>query len=357
MIRILLPVVLCVATLAACSSEPQRNGTQASAPAASTAGDAAPVSGPMATPTVVRDWGAKPVPGGLKTFGDWGAGCDNTKACEMRSLAPEGQLPGGVTVSIGREAGPAGAVSFSLGGEQDGLAASVDGKTAATPLALVTAMANGRALAALAAGKVVGTVSLKGAAAALRYMDAEQGRAGTTSALVAKGPAPAETTPPPVVPVIAALTPDGTAASASAAQLATMRKAANCDAEGSSDTPEFHALGGGRTLVLLPCSGGAYNISQALFVSDGSGFAPAQTDAPVGTGPEGESPVPTVVNGRWEKDVLTSYAKGRGMGDCGVSQELVWDGTRLRLSLQREMGECRGNMDYIRTWQARVVRR
>jgi hypothetical protein len=54
--------------------------------------------------------------------------------------------------------------------------------------------------------------------------------------------------------------------------------------------------------------------------------------------------------------VLTSYAKGRGLGDCGVSQRFAWDGTRLRLIEQAEMSECRGNPNFIRTWTARVER-
>jgi len=54
--------------------------------------------------------------------------------------------------------------------------------------------------------------------------------------------------------------------------------------------------------------------------------------------------------------VLTGYAKGRGLGDCGLVQSLVWDGTRLRLTEQSEMRECRGNPNYLTTWRTRVVR-
>ena len=202
---------------------------------------------------------------------------------------------------------------------QDGLAASVDGKAAQTPGALVAAMANGRALAALSAGRVIANVSLQGASAALRYMDVEQGRAGTVTALVAKGLKPARAVPAPPTPVIVALTPGGTPAAPRPNQLAAMRRAAACDGE-QRDKPEFHALGGGQTLVLLPCSAGAYNLSQALFVLDGKGFVPARSDAPVGFADGEKQPVPTVVNGRWEKAMLTSHAKGRGIGDCGVSR-------------------------------------
>ncbi len=101
-------------------------------------------------------------------------------------------------------------------------------------------------------------------------------------------------------------------------------------------------------------------LSSALFVLEKGAWRPAEADAPTGFAatPAGEgSPVPSVVNGRWQGGELTSYARGRGLGDCGVMQVFVWDGTRLRLSEQSEMGECRGNPNYVATWRTRVVRR
>ena len=90
-------------------------------------------------------------------------------------------------------------------------------------------------------------------------------------------------------------------------------------------------------------------------VRDGK-FEPAKFDAPSGISAEGAS-VQNVVDGSFENGVLTSFARGRGLGDCGIRQQFVWDGARLRLSRQSEMGECRGNPDYITTWRADVVRK
>lgn len=350
------PLLCLPVALAACSSEPQRN---ASAPApAPFAAPAAPA--PAASPVAsARDSGVTPRPSELKTFGDWTVGCDNTGRCEMRSLAADGAEPS-VTVSIARDAGPAGKVELTLDGHEDSeLGTAVDGRLTGSPLATLAAMANGKALAARVGARTVATLSLKGASAALRYMDATQGRAGTVTALVAKGLKPVSAVPAPTpAPVILALAPTGDAATPPTGALAAMRKAATCDDQ--PDKPEFHALGRGKTLVLLPCSSGAYNVLQALFVWDGSRFVPADADAPVGfaeTGADDRSPATTVVNGEWKDGVLASYAKGRGIGDCGSMQELVWDGNRLRLSRQRDMGECRGNPDYITTWRANVVRR
>ena len=48
-------------------------------------------------------------------------------------------------------------------------------------------------------------------------------------------------------------------------------------------------------------------------------------------------------------------SKGRGLGDCGSQQQFAWDGARLRLVDQRDMGECRQVTSFIPTWRAQVV--
>jgi hypothetical protein len=158
--------------------------------------------------------------------------------------------------------------------------------------------------------------------------------------------------------VVTALTPAGSAAAPSPAQLAEFRKAANCDEDMASNTAlpvDVHALGGGKTLLLLPCSAGAYNVTALVYVGDKGGFKPAQFDSPTGMGEDGGTS--DLVNAGWENGTLTSFTKARGVGDCGVGTSHVWDGERFRLVEQTEMGECRGNTDYIRTWHAEVKRR
>lgn len=345
-----------------------------------------PVPTSVAAAPVVRATAAAPVdsrtvpkPGDLKTFGDWAVGCDNGLRCTMASLMPEADIGGRATLNLVRDAGGAGPVRIEIDvrdddGEARGVA--IDGKPVggaadddafdgAAGTAIVKAMANGRLLTVQGdAGATLATVSLKGASAALRYIDAAQGRVGTSSGIVASGPSDA-VTPAPALPTIVALTPRGKAARPSADQLAVMRRRARCELpEGVVAEPEAHAIGRGKTLVILPCSTGAYNLIGALFVidpaTDGATIAPARTDAPAGfdqTGADSRTPIASVVNGDWDDGVLTSFAKGRGVGDCGVQQAFVWDGKRLRLSEQDMMGECRGNANYITTWRTRVVRR
>ena len=316
-----------------------------------------------------------PQPGPTRTFGDWYVGCDNNAICTMASLGGEAQVPfPAVTLAVTRGAGPGGgfALAFDVPGDDTQVvpvAVTIDGRRLALPTLtgaaaerVIAQMANGRSLVVLEAGdRPRATLSLKGAAAALRWIDERQGRVDTVTAAVATGARGADAVPPPPrAPVIGALTATGTADKPTRVQFAAMRKRARCEdlPAGAASYPESHALGGGATLVMVPCSTGAYNLSSALFVLEKGAWRPAQADAPTGFAPAGEGPsVPNVVNARWQGGELTSYAKGRGLGDCGVAQTFVWDGTRLRLSEQSEMGECRGNPNYIATWRARVVRR
>ncbi|KQS49603.1 MULTISPECIES: DUF1176 domain-containing protein [unclassified Sphingomonas] len=358
----LLPVSIIATAMAGCSPPSQPTAPETRNAAAPTETRETP-----ATPKTVTDTHLKPTPGGLKTFGDWAVGCDNGLRCTLAALLPEAGIATGkgspITLNITREPGPAGAVSVKIATDNAHAAQpagfAVDGKPTAVRDAagLAAAMANGTTLTVRGAdNRTLATLSLKGAAAALRYIDAQQGRVGSTAAIVAKGPAPSRAPTPPL-PAIATIAPSGTAAKLTAAQIATLRKRATCSAEGF--TPETHALGGGKSLVIFPCSTGAYNLISALFIVDGAVITPAQFDAPAGfeaTGADSGTPVKSVINGAFENGVLTSDAKGRGLGDCGVHQRFVWDGKRFRLSEQSAMRECRGNADFITTWRARVIR-
>jgi Protein of unknown function (DUF1176) len=63
-----------------------------------------------------------------------------------------------------------------------------------------------------------------------------------------------------------------------------------------------------------------------------------------------------LVNSDWDAatQTISSYAKGRGLGDCGSSESWVWDGTSFRLTRATVMGECRGSLDWIPVWRAEV---
>ncbi|WP_443019558.1 DUF1176 domain-containing protein [Sphingomonas phyllosphaerae] len=352
--------------LAACSQQPA---------------DAPP--SPTPTPTVAAtatsagapagDDHASPKPGDQKTFRDWTVACDNVARCAMASLGTDADFPA-VTMQVARAAGPDGAIEIALDMPQgdgdapatlriDGRAFPVAGAglSGTEAAAIARALADAKTIEALdKSGKRLGTISAAGASAALRYIDAQQGRAGTVTALVARGDKAAATVPAArPAPHVRAVAFAGTPATMTPDLLAAMRRTAECDPSFTGPEPRAHGLADGATLVLLPCSAGAYNEIDALFIVRDGKATPARTDAPSGfeeTGADSQTPVHSVINGDVDGGVLRSYAKGRGLGDCGVMQSFVWDGTQLRLTEQRSMGECRGNPDYLPVWQARVVR-
>ena len=323
----------------------------------------------------------RPALGPIKTFGDWVVACDNVQVCEMTSLIAENDAgdggDSGASFSVARAAGPDGGFFFELssnGGIDGPVSVRIDGKRIADGTVekdgmtlsgdaadrIVAAMANGKRLTLnRKAGKEVAHASLSGSAAALRFIDAEQRRAGTVTAAVAKGTKPASAVPPVApLPKVPSVAPSGAAAKVTPALIKTMRSLSGCDTEDgqSSDPITGNAIGGGKTLVLLPCGAGAYNFSTVPFVVTAGKPAIARFDSPPGwTVAEG---TPNLVNADWDTKLgrLGSYNKARGLGDCGSSETYVWDGTMFRLIEATQMGECRGSINWLTIWRATPVR-
>jgi hypothetical protein len=321
---------------------------------------------------------AAPQPGELKTFAEWTVGCDNGRACQAVALVPEAEERERYLLLVVRRDGAPRAVpelSFSTDAEPPAgpLTLRVDGKPvarvsggAALPFnrALASALANGaRATLTDGGGRALASASLKGAAAAFLYMDEQQRREGTVGALRRTGPKPDTAVPPPpplprIVQAATGSAPPRTLSAATAAKLIGPDSAA-CDYGAGPVRPLAHRLDASHSLVVVhhPCGNGAYNRWSSFFVLDESGHAkPAAFDAPGGMNPE-KIVTNTMVNADWEpaERRLTSYARGRGLGDCGTLQSFAWDGARFRLVDEAVMGECRGSTDYITTWRAETV--
>lgn len=325
----------------------------------------------LATPVAAQ----APKPAPLKTFGDWIVGCDNGRACQAVALVPEaddrdhylllvierdGAGPAPAKLTMPLDPKPAGAPVLLIDGKAAARpAVQAGGEEAAVVIdrTLAAALANGQ-MAALGNGSAppVASASLKGLAAALLYMDEQQGRLGTAGALRRTGPKPDAGVRAPALPVIVvpprASAPPRTMTVAAAAK-AIGPDSATCDYATGPVKPRAVRLDRGHSLVLVdhPCGNGAYNYYTSVFIVDEAGrTAPARFDEPTGMGET------DLVNGDWDDKSrrLSSYAKGRGLGDCGTSQEYAWDGSRFRLTLQTDMGECRGSVDYITTWRATV---
>jgi len=323
-----------------------------------------------------------PKPGALETYRDWAIGCDNRNRCEAVSLLPDGGAwpDNPLMVGVVREAGPdaptevwvsreakgGGAVSFHIDGRKVATAQSRDGDaTVRGPqaAALAIAMARGRQMEVRSGTRLLGRPSLAGSGAALRYMDARQARAGTSTALVATGPiGPLVVRPAPAAPVVKrALIPGGPApVTLWREELTALGKFTGCtDEMRDAQPPELHRLSKNEVLVLVPCGSGAYNFTTVPVIATGiagrRAFHFADFDYKPGWSEEEAKPM--LVNVGWvaEKSELSSFAKGRGIGDCGGSETYVWDGARFRLTDATSMGECRGAWHWIRTWAARVT--
>jgi len=326
-----------------------------------------------------------PKPGELKSFDDWAVGCDNGRACTAVSLMEMESGENQLTVQIVRGPGrgetarlrianienrqPGSDVSFILDGTTQVATAQTPRDDAPIEIPLdakaISAMRNGKTLELRDAnGASLGSTSLQGMTAALLYMDDKQLRAKSVTALIANGPAPANVVPlPPPLPSIApARTGKAETLKLSADDMARLHARTTCDAEDSNiEAREAIRIDKRTWLALVPCGAGAYNyLSVPVLVSSTAGirkmkvaefdFAPGFTE---GAGP------PLLVNAGWDAATgrLSSYAKGRGLGDCGSAEDYVWDGKRFRLVGQVAMQECRGVIDWITTWRANVAKR
>lgn len=329
--------------------------------------------------------------GELKAFRDWIIGCDNTLSCTALGLAPADGA-GSAFVKITRAGGPAAGPEVTVvvyaettpaaprlrlrldGGKGPGLPSDVlatefDGQfararlTGAEAAAVIAALlpAKGLSVELLDGNKSLSSspVSLSGSSATLRYMDAEQGRAGGVTALVATGSAPASAVPaPPAVPVV-------TAEAMSELSPPPNRRPAGIPAANADDCPidtteMAVTLPGGRTLWGVCISAGAYNFTYDFWIAGSGKPQPARFEVP-GAGAVmsmgEEDDFGALTNPGLSEDglVLSAFSKGRGIGDCGSLGEWAFDGERFRALTYAAMDTCMGVPpdDWPVLWTAR----
>ncbi|MEP2989893.1 MAG: DUF1176 domain-containing protein [Parasphingorhabdus sp.] len=336
---------------------------------------------------------AVPQPGEIKTFKDWAVGCDNGGICKAVSLIPDqsdsfDDWQGPITVVRTAETNETLKIRVLVEAlDIDRYRMKVDGQLVDTgpvvkgdyPIEIVGQDAE-KVVQAIARGnnlQVVGPndenltqISLAGSSAALRFIDAKQKRAGTKTALIAKGRLQfsASTTSIPLIPVDqwddADRVPD-------TAEIVELVENSSCkDERFGVVEDQAYAMGARagnyRALVLISCGSGAYNFSSTAFIGeyqDGDkdearkwSFEPAKFDIPPAWGGDGRTPL--LVNASWEgqDQILSSFAKGRGLGDCGNSESYVWDGSMFRMIEATSMTECRGGYEWITTWRAQYAK-
>jgi len=304
------------------------------------------------------------------SFGAWSVVCDNARVCTAFGFGELGEVGSSGFLRVTRGAGPADAPVIDLvtaGMAATSLALAVDGVTPrglaavpATPIesdperrlteltpeqsaALLAVLANGSALTLKEGRNPATIISLTGSSAALRFMDDRQKRAGTTTALVARGAAPASSVPAP--PALPQVTPAARIAQhdlPSEPSAALQARLGACD-EDITDLgldPQVARLAPGKLFWGVVCSRGAYNVIYSLFLTDEIGGDVKALQVPYA---DGERTAELMnIDFDAETQTLTNFDKGRGLGDCGALTSWVWTGKAFALAHQTLMPDCQG---------------
>jgi hypothetical protein len=188
------------------------------------------------------------------------------------------------------------------------------------------------------------TVPLSGVTASLLYLDEAQDRLQRVDALQAKGDRPAATEAPVRDITTYADIPEGIRS-----DFQEESGACYVDADQLTRNGGFEAgLDGDTKLLGLPCgASGAYNQSFALYVVDKDGVTAIDFPVMAEKGPSLQSSAFNLDYDPVAK-TLTSFYKGRGLGDCGFYY--VWDVQKpsdqddyLVLTRQTNKDDCDGN--------------
>lgn len=292
-----------------------------------------------------------------RAFRDWRAVCDNAGRCS--AYGANGQSTGWIILS--RDAGAGAAIRVAAGqaawdvAEADAVPRlTLDGRPLdmsddpRRTLALARDLAQGQVLTIGVDDQSV-EVSLSGASAALLWIDERQGRVGTPGAVMRPGDGPAdripEPAPLPVVTGVAAPAQTGLPGSGVTLPPALQGRpdVRSCVEEWWPGAEPIHSvarLADGVYLWGVECFRGAYNLGQGFWITGEDGADPRPADLPRILG-EADN---VLVNAAFdpESGILDAFARGRGLGDCGVIQAWAWTGQAFVLTREVSMPVCAG---------------
>jgi len=335
--------------------------------------------------------------GEIREFGDWVSGCDNAMSCEAIALssgsnsAASGDLRRGTASLLlsrqrasgaGADGAPLTIRLEGLPGNADRYRVMIDGKLVDTggidpdsgeiivqsldAVRLADAIARGRSMHVIDGQEAqIASFSLKGSLASLRHMDGKLGLNGTKQAIVAQGKRKIRQ-PDNALPVVIARRVNADGHLPEAGDIINFADQSDCNQHRIGVTEDRTYTLGQKdgtdyALVLLSCGMGAYNTANTAFVaaSQAGGqwtFTPARFDLPP-RGRGASENLPLLFNAEWntENQRLSTTAMDRGLGDCGDTASYVWDGARFRLAQARSMPACRGMLNWITVWRAKIV--
>ncbi|HUI96169.1 MAG TPA: DUF1176 domain-containing protein [Xanthobacteraceae bacterium] len=326
---------------------------------------------------------AAPKSNDVNGFRDWMAACDNLRTCSAYGV--DADIYGGAYIRLARDGAADAPVTITIGVNLDdnvkfklafddaslpglpseAIAGSGNADDVIKRLVIRNPQSVAQVIASLRkAGKLVVTrvdppgaapsdtpvteISLSGFAAAMLWIDEQQKRVGTVTAVIGRGDKPAAAVPPlPAAPAVrAAKIASGPAPTktAPAAALALARKA--CDAPEPFKAPEDATrLSGDQVMYWFHCveMSGAYNLYYALVVA-APGRPPQVAKFPFPPEAIGQDSDDFLVNPAFDDKTATlmTLNKGRGIGDCGGASEWVWDGAVFRVTAVKAMPNCKG---------------
>ena len=329
---------------------------------------------------------AQAFPGGSNAVKDWAGVCDNTGKCTAMGFTPDdGSTVGYLRIvrAAGPDATPKVDIAFDPGDPQPAQTwtLAVDHKpvagigplkapkgddgarvalTDAQSAALLAVIKDGTGLELMKGAHTVSTILLGGSAAVLLWVDVYQGRVGTVTALIRKGTGPASAVPPAAAPprIVAAAAVDQAGVPEHAPRtLLTGDSDCDLDTSDPSTPPDdtVARLAPGVMLWGPECMMGAYNEVTQFFLGDEHAGHVHKVVLPEPPG-LGDDPEHTglLINAGFDAPTMTlsSFDKGRGIGDCGSTTDWVWDGKAFQLAAQTLMPLCRGVVgdDWPATW-------
>lgn len=316
----------------------------------------------------------------VRLFTDWQAACDNLRACSVLGMAPA-EIEGFGFIELRRD-GAANAelrvsIAFTFETESQELPLEISfdppgpdnvfprdavariGRDSLLRLDLPPENASAFIVAVRRAETLTvrrlddppkeqesTSISLRGAVAALRWMDEQQMRAGNVTALVARGDRPASAMPAqPSLPAVTRAPWQVREIEGKAPRdVSELRKADCPDLPQDSEGEEIgYQLTADIVLWQMPCARGAYSFSNVYYTRR-RGAAPAPVLFPQPVNGKLAPTLRHIVDGEFAEDdrSIFFFAKGRGIGDCGARGSYVWDGRAFALTGWQEMPTCRG---------------
>jgi hypothetical protein len=196
-----------------------------------------------------------------------------------------------------------------------------------------------------------GVISLSGFKAALLFIDSQQKRTGSETAWIKKGDAPPLSVPPapPLKEVTASMAAPGLLSHDELNDLldyGTWRmNNSQCSLDPLRREVRVFPLTDDKALMLTSCEAGAYNVVYlAWVVSRQKPFVARAIRLRLPFMPDSGSTDLELMNAGFDEHgkELTTLAKGRGLGDCGVATRWRYDGQRFRLVRYAEEPACDG---------------